>query len=148
MKNYREKLKFQAILSAIGCVILAVFAVLSFDPAIGVQFGSGLTNWRAFSSGAAVGVLAVMAFELVRSLLALKDEKKLKKLYVEDKDERNNQIYLSSRAAAMQTFLSLGMVAGIVAGYFSIAVGLTAIACVVAAALLSLGFKLYYSRRF
>ena len=148
MERYKEKLKLQIIVTAISCAVLAVFAVVTFDPEAGVTVGSGLTNWRAFSSGAACGVLAVRIFELVRSILAMKDEKKLKQLYVEDRDERNNQIYLSARTAAMQTFLSLGLVAGIIAGYFNLTVGLTVIACVVAASLLCLGFKLYYGRKF
>lgn len=148
MENYKEKLRLQIVISAIACVILAVFAVVTYDPDTGVTVGSGLTNWRSFSCGAACGVLAVMLVELVRGILALKDEKKLRKLYVEDKDERNNQIYLSSRTAAMQVFITLGMVAGIIAGYFNMAVGLTVIACVVSAAVLCLLFKLYYRHKF
>lgn len=148
MEHYKEKLKLQILITAIGCVILAVFAVVTYDSEAGVTFGSGLTNWRGFSSGAACGSLAVMLAVLVRSILALKDEKKLKKLYVEDQDERNDQIFRFSRAAAMQAFLILGIVAGIVAGYFNVAVGITIVGCVVFAAVLCLVFKLYYRHKF
>ena len=73
---------------------------------------------------------------------------KLKKLYVKEHDERMAQIYIYARSAGMQMFLLLGLVAIIVAGYFSIAVSLTILGCVLAGSFLSAGFKFYYQKKF
>ncbi len=100
---------------------------------------------RGFVSGSAMGLLALMLFGLIRNLLAMKDEKKLKKLYNKVHDERSEQIYTHARSTAMSAFLLLGLAAVLVAGYFSIIVSLTLLACVVACSLLSVFFKLYYS---
>lgn len=156
MKQYREKLVISTIVTAIACIILAVFCLLGFLSEAG--FLSFLTPvdgdshwhslWRGFISGASCGVLLLMVFGLVQSIMALKDEKRLKKLYVKEHDERQIQIWTSARASAMQVFLILGLAAGIVAGYFSMTVSITIIACILAHSLIGLGFKFYYSRRF
>ena len=106
------------------------------------------SRWRGFITGASMGILVYMLIGLVRSLLALKDEKKLKKLYVEGNDERQVKIWTSARAAAMQLTTALGLVAVIVAGYFSITVSVTILACLWVLVLTGVIFKIYYSKKF
>ena len=48
----------------------------------------------------------------------------------------------------VKIILLLGLAATIVAGYFSIPVCLTILACVLTNSLLGLGFKVYYSKKF
>ena len=88
MSNYKEKLKIQNIFLAVACVILAGFCALGFAAEAGVVDLAPIAGdshwqslWRGFVSGASMGVLVLMLIGLVRNLLALKDEKKLKKLY-------------------------------------------------------------------
>ena len=104
--------------------------------------------WHGFISGVSCGLLVLMVIGLVRNLRALKDDKKLRKLYIMESDERTIKIWTSARAASMQTFLMLGLAAGIVAGYFNMTVSITILACVLIHSLLGLLFKLYYSRKF
>ena len=89
METYREKLKLQNVVFAIGCVALALFSVLGFLGEAGVvklapSVGDGhwQSLWRGFISGASIGILAMLLFGLIRNLRALKDEKKLKQQYV------------------------------------------------------------------
>ena len=155
METYRTKLKEQNWILAIACVILAAFCVLGFlaeaglislTPTAGDSHWQ--SRWRGFVSGASFGVFALMLFGLIRNLLALKDEKKLKKLYIKENDERAIQVWTSARAAGCQAFLLLGLAAAIVAGYFSVTVSLSILACVFGTSVLCVAFKIYYSRKF
>lgn len=155
MENYKEKLKLENAVLIVSILILAAFSALGFlgemgilpiGPVAGDEHWQ--SQWRGFVSGAAIGVLALMAYGLVRNLMALKDDAKLKKLYIKTHDERTNQVYTQARSAAMSTFLILGLVAIIAAGYFSITVSITLLACVLAGSLLCVLYKLYYNMIF
>ncbi|MGN0978216.1 MAG: hypothetical protein ACI4PH_09195 [Faecousia sp.] len=155
MENYKEKLKLQNIVLAIACVILAFLCALGFAAEAGLVALSPVagdshwqSQWRGFVSGASMGVLILMLFGLVRNLLALKDEKKLKKLYIKENDERTIQVWTSARAAGCQAFLLLGLVAAIAAGYFSVTISLTILACVLFTTVICLCFKLYFYNKF
>ena len=151
MKEYREKLKTQNITIAVGCFALVLFSVaavlnelgvLHFMPATGD--GRWASRRNGFLCGAAIGILASMIVALVKNIRALGDEQELKKLYVREHDERQIQIWTKARAAATQTFLMLGLVAGVIAGYFSMSVSITILACVTIHAFIGLAYKIYY----
>lgn len=155
METYRGKLKIQNVTLAVACVILAVFCVLGFlgeagivnlTPAAGDSHWQ--SQWRGFISGASLGILALLLFGLIRNLLALRDENKLKKLYIKESDERQAQICTLAMSAAMRASLVLGLVAVIVAGYFSVTVSLTLLASLFAVSLVTIGFKLYFMRKY
>lgn len=155
MEEYREELKVSNRIIAFCSFVLAAFCfvmaaaeagVFHITPAGGDAHWASM--WRGFICGAAVGVLGMLVVCLVRNIRALKDEKALKKLYIKEHDERQIQIWTSARAAALEAFLLLGLVAIIVAGYFNMTVAVTILACVVAASLIGFGFKVYYSRRY
>ncbi len=155
MENYREKLKIDNRIIGVCVFILFLFIVLIALAEAGFLPLSPMTGdshwqsmWRGFCCGAAFGILAMMLLSLIRNLLALRNDEKLKKLYVKEHDERAIQIWTSARAAGLQTFLLLGLVATVVAGYFSVPVSLTLLACVFAASLISEAFKIYYSQKF
>ncbi len=155
MEEYREKLKNQNLILTICILILASFSLLGFASEAGwisLAPVAGDSHWQSmwlgFVSGASTGILLLMTYGLVRNLAAMKDGKKLKKLYIKEHDERSIQVWTCARAAAMQAFLLLGLAAAIAAGYFSIAVSLTILACVVFCSLICSGMKVYYSKKF
>ena len=155
MEQYKEKLKITNVFLSIGCLVLAVFAVL----AIGSELGwfhilrpiAGDSHWQSawfgFVTGASCGVFALMLVGLIRNRRALKDEKKLKKLYVKEHDERTIQIQTLARNTAMQILLLGGLVATAIAGYFSITVSLTILACIFVSSITSLLLVGYYSKK-
>lgn len=155
MKNFREKLKLDNIVTCIACAVLLLFSVLSiageagllpfFTPAAGDSHWQ--SQWRGFILGASTGVLALMIFGLIRNLRAMKDEEKLRKLYIKCHDERTIQVQTSAQAAALRTAMILGVVAIVVAGYFSVTVSITILACVLFTSLVTVGFKLYYHKK-
>lgn len=153
MEEYRVKIKLQNLFIAIASFVLAAFAflnalneagVIAFLPPVDAD--SHIQSiWRGFLSGASIGILGVMVFFLVRNIRSLQDETILKKHYVEDHDERQVKIWTAARALSMQIFVLGGLVAGIIAAYFSMAVGITIIACVTVHSFIGLFCVLYLS---
>lgn len=155
METYREKLKIQNIVLGLACLILTAFCILGFAAETGLVELAPVTGdshwqseWRGFLSGVSMGLLALMLLGLVRNLLALKDEKKLKKLYIKEHDERTIQVQTAAKATGCQVFLILGLVAVIVFGYFSITISLTILACTLCLSVTCALFKLYYFRKY
>jgi len=155
MEQYKEKLKVSQRIYTIAAVLLMIFSVLFLLSECGIVNITPITGdshwqsrWRGFVSGASVGIAVFMLIGIVRISKALKDEKALKKLYIQDHDERKIQIWTAARATAMQIFLIGGLVAGIVAGYFNMTVSVTILACVFIHSLLGGACKLFYSRKF
>ena len=155
MEQYKEKLKITNVFLIIGCIVLAIFAVLAIGSELGwfriLKPVAGDSRWQSawfgFCTGASCGVFALLLFSLIRNCQALKDEKKLKKLYVKEHDERTIQIQILARNTAMQILLLGGLVATVIAGYFSITVSLTILACIFIASITSLLLVGYYSKK-
>lgn len=152
MELFREKLKVQNLAIAMCCFILAIFSFLAAAGQAGIiGFMEPATDnshwqsmWRGIVTGMSFGIMIVMIAFLIRNILALKDEKKLKKLYVETNDEREILIWTAARSTAMQLFLMVGVVAAIVAGYFSMTVSITIIACMFLQSITGFFCMLYY----
>ena len=155
MQHYKEKLKITNIFLTVGCAVLAVFIVLAIGNELGwfhilkpvAGDSHWQSSWNGFITGASCGVFALMLVSLIRNCQALKDEKKLKKLYVKENDERTIQIVTLARNTAMQILLLAGLVATVIAGYFSITVSLTILACTFTASVTSLLLVGYYSKK-
>ena len=153
LEKFRDKIKLDNLTIAVSCFILAIFSFLAamgeagiipfFTPAGDNHHWQSM--WRGFISGSTFGIIIFMVICLVRNIWALHDEKLLKKLYVKEHDERTIQIWTAARARAMQTFMILGLVAGLIAGYFSMVVCITIIAMTTLQAFTGLFFVLYYS---
>ena len=156
MESFKDKLKIQNISNAICIVILALFNIFRILSKAGlipgltpvVEDGNWEEMWSGFATGATTTMLGFMIVTVIRNHKALKDEQKLKKLYVKENDERTIQIWTSARAAAFQTFLLLGIVAAIIAGYFNMTVCSTIIATLFCASMVVIGFSFYYSNKF
>ena len=155
MEQYKEKLRITNVFLIIGCIVLAIFAVLAIGSELGwfhilkpiAGDSHWQSHWNGFITGASCGVLGLLLYSLIRNRQALKDEKKLKKLYVKEHDERTIQILTLARNTAMQILLLGGLVAVVIAGYFSITVSLTILACIFAASITSLLLVGYYSKK-
>ena len=155
MEQFKEKLKIENRITAILCVILAAFTVLGFIAEAGLVEltpvsgdSSWQSIWRGMVSGASAGVLGIMLFWYIRANRALKDEKKLKKLYVQANDERQIQIWTAARASSMQVTLLVGLVAGMIIGYFNMTVSITILVLETFHAVVGFCFKLYYNRKY
>lgn len=156
MNEFRDKLKLQNLGIGFCCLVLAAFTFLAAAGEAGlIDFIQPVTEdshwqsrWRGIVTGMSFSILVLLIAFLVRNILALLDEKKLKKLYVQTNDERQIQIWTAARSTAMQIFLMVGVVAAIVAGYFSVTVSITILACLFIQSMIGLGCSLYYRIKF
>ena len=155
MKAYQEKLKVTRTVLRLCALVL----ILCYLWPIAAEFHGfpfplpqadtrWQSLWRGFISGASFAMLVFVIVGLVQIRRAFRDEAKMKALYVRQNDERSHAIDTSAKAAAMVTFLLGGLVAVIVAGYFSMTVSLTILVCVLTVSLLKGVFVLYYSKKF
>lgn len=150
MEKYREKLRLSIITNSIAAAALLAVQVLGFTRVIRPVAADAhwADMWNGFIAGAALGIMALFIVGIILSVGALRDEKKLKKLYIKETDERSNRIWTESRSAGAQLFMIAGLAAGIVAGYFSVAVSIAIIACAVANAVMCVSFKVWYGRKY
>ena len=156
MEQYKEKIKVQNGFAMICCLVLAGFAVLAIGTELGsVNILSPVTGdshwqstWHGYITGISCGVFALLLVVLIRNRRALKDEKKLKALYVKEHDERTIQIATLARNTAMQILLPAGLVASVIAGYFSVTVSMTILACTFFSSGIILFLMNYYSKKF
>ena len=155
MEQYKEKLKLQNKFYIIGCLILAGFALLAVGSELGwfslLRPSAGDSHWQStwygYLTGVSCGIFAAMLACLIRNLRALKDEKKLKQLYVKLHDERTAQIYLHARSSAMQLLTWVGLIATVIAGYFSVPISITILVCTFVSSGTSLALIGYYSKK-
>ena len=155
MEQYKENLKKQNIILTLCSTVLLLCSALAFASEMGLvdiapSFPEKhwMSMWRGFVGGASTGLFALTAFALIRNLFAMRDEKKLKKLYVKTHDERTIQLFHNARSAAMSVFLIAGLIAVIVTGYFNPTISITILACVMVCSSLCLWFKLYYDKKY
>ena len=105
------------------------------------------STWYGYIFGSTIGVFAVLLAGLIRNIRALKDESKLKKLFIEAHDERNIQVQTLARNTAMQILLCLGLVATIISGYFSVCVSITIFVCIWISSSVNLLLIWYYNKK-
>ena len=155
MEQYKEKLKIQNVVMGICCMVLTIFAVLAIGSELGwfsiLHPATGDSHWKStwygYIFGATIGVFAVMLACIIRNCRAMKDEKKMKKLYVQAHDERTIQIQTLARNTAMQILLCVGLVATVIAGYFSITVSITIFVCIWISSSVNLLLIGYYNKK-
>lgn len=155
MERYKEKLKMQNWICGIGCFLLALFAFLAAGSELGwfhilipaVEDAHWHSTWYGYIFGSSIGVFAVLLGCLIRNCRAIRDEKKLKKLYIAANDERTIQIQTLARNTAMQLLLCIGLVAAIITGYYDVKVSITIFVCIWVSSSVSLLLTWYYDKK-
>lgn len=156
MEQYKEKLRIQNFFLATGSILLILFAITGIGSEFGwfslLQPATGDNHWQStwygYLTGVSCGLGALMIGGWVRNLRALKNESKLKKMYVTEHDERTLQIWTSARNTAMQILLIIGLVASVIAGYFNRTVSITILVCLFVSSFTSLILVIWYSKKF
>ena len=144
LKIYKEKLIIENIVMAIGTAALLAVQFLRLRPSYEGNYGD---FYQGFIAGMAAGLCLLLVIGLVRNLMAIWKEERLKALYIKENDERRAAVYTNGRSLGASVFLLSSIPGMVVAGYFSATVFFTMLACVLALALCcSLG-KLYYERK-
>lgn len=112
----------------------------------GSDFVAGFTHGMGF--GLLVLLLAFSVRQIVMAQKAMRDEATLKKMYIQETDERTLFIQNKVGGAGLRLVLLLLVFASMVASYFSATVCFTLAAAAVGISLVLLGFKLYYRNKY
>lgn len=147
MKDYRAKLKKQIIWMAAGiifsCMIIVICCVSAMRLGVDEHEASFM---RGFQGGLFFAWAAIAVCGIVVNVRALRDEKRLRALYIKEHDERLQTIQRESGRAAYVISLFGLLTAAIAAGFFSMTVFAALIGAVFFVSLAGLGAKLWFHR--
>jgi len=143
MENFRKKLKKRLALAGAYNGMVLLFLVISYsiskrhvvpDMAVG------------FASGFFVGIQIVMIYYIGKYHAALKNEDKLKTLYIAENDERSKFIESKIGGIGINIILGGTVLGTIVAGFFNETVFFTLLFTLIFTALVKGTLKLYYNK--
>jgi len=142
MEEFRKKIHRELIVMRIMCVLviasLFVYKILTRDS-------------DSYFSGVLYGITgAMVALGIgysVRFNMALKDDVKLKEMYIQQSDERNKQILKESARTSNTIYLFVTAIAAIIAGAFSETVSMTLSIAIVIYSLIEVGVSAYYNKK-
>ncbi len=140
MDNFKLKLKNRIKWAIVYCVVVILITVAM------IVFGD--KNYpMGFVSGASTGILLIVIVYVVKYAKALKNPEQLKKLYIEETDERTKQIGLEvGKTSALITLLALclGMLVSV---FFNRTVFNTILVIVLFVSILNAILNAYYSKK-
>lgn len=140
MEIFKQKLRNRLIFGGIYCAIILIF--------IAVVWNTGLNDSAtSFTLGFGVGIEAVMIFFMVKCVKALKSEDKLKKLYIEENDERQKHLNAMVGGSGINISILFLALAMLISNYFNQTVFFTLLAVMFFVVLLKLTLKIYYNKK-
>lgn len=148
MQEYRQKLKKDITINAIGAALLLAVQVLTWLGIVQpVAAGERFQNyWNGFIAGLAFGIMALMIVGIIIDARALRNEQRLKKLYIKWNDERTKAICDKARSTAANIFLLAMLPITVIGGYFSVTVFFSLLGSVLFLAVMTNILKLYYKK--
>ncbi len=150
MEKFKMDLK-KRLYGLVGFNLVAVaFIVLTLIYRTKIAGGSqNLSDMiRGYQFGIFTGIQVMMLKDIVNYTRALRDEGRLKKLYIAENDERSRLIQDKIGGVGLNLSLAVLGIASIIAGFFNQLVFLTLVAVLIFMALMKGSLKLYYRRKF
>lgn len=148
MEKYRNMIQQKIISNAIMLFLGGVVFIIGQSGFWSKYKPAG--NFGDFISGFQVGLFMVLAVGIIASTSsicsALKDDKKLKAMYIKDTDERNMKISELTGKKLYQSISIPLLLASIVSGYFSAEVFFTLIAVIFFVSIVTIARKIYFCK--
>ena len=142
MENFRKKVERRFKLDTLVCLCsLALYFMLVF-----------LTNGasdiaQAVSMGVFVGMESFAVYSLTRTFAALRNEKKLKEMYINETDERNIAINKETSQKSSAISMMGTAMAAVAAGFFDEKICFSLVAVLLFSALATVIVNVYYKRK-
>lgn len=147
MEEFRKKAKTASKIY-IAVLIAAVLLTVVFKVMEHNDTRDEYTLSSGFGSGFCAGMIFFAALKTAEYSSALKDDEKLKKLYIRETDERERLIFEKSRSSSSRMFMVTMGLSAIPASYFSEAVFYTLLSGIAVLALMQTAFDFYYRRKY
>jgi hypothetical protein len=147
MENYKTTLKRRLYgMAAYNLALIALICLALLRPAAG-----GDEHLQAFLAGFNTGLFAVAQATLVMSFVryrrAIRDEQKLKAMYIQEHDERLLMIRSKIGGAATPIILYGQLAAVIASAYFSSVVFFTLLGALLFSVAVMIVLKIYYTKK-
>lgn len=142
MEEFRKKYEKRFWMGTIMCCVLPIifFAMRFF-----------IKDTSDFSQGLVTGVFVSLMFVSIVFItsigVTLRNEELLKKRYIEENDERNNEIAKKTTQTSSLISLYLTAIAVIVSGFFSEVVSITLAIDMIVGAIITVAVGTYYKKK-
>lgn len=140
MENFQKKVHKRLIFAGIYCAI--VLTLIAVSMIIGLDDSA-----TAFTLGFGIGIETVVIFFMGKYLGALKSEDKLKKLYIEENDERRKHINAQIGGTGINISILFFALAMLVFNYFNQTVFFTLLAVTLFNVIVKIVLELYYNKK-
>lgn len=144
MENFRKQVK-KTLIIYIAVLAAAIVLWVGFNI---VEAVGGVNNSSDFGMGFCAGAIVFMAVNILRYSAALKNDEKLKRLYIAATDEREKLICEKSDSSSFKTILCIIIISAMAASFYSDTVFYTLIAVMMTVIFVKAGFRFYYRRKF
>lgn len=142
MKEFRKKYENKLKISIFMCLTMPiVFFTAQFLVKGGSDFSKGLVT------GLFSALMVTAVFSLVSTYVILHNEELLKKRYIEENDERNNEIAKKTMQTSSLISLYLTAIAVIISGFFSEIVSITLAVEMIVGAIITVAVGTYYKKK-
>lgn len=146
MEKFRAKIQKRVLLLSLsalvtGLVFILLQSGLILEAPLVPEFISG------FNLGVFLGFEMILVFFTVRYFISLRNESMLKKLYIEENDERRKVIMEKTGAVGMIIFIILSAIGTVIAGFYDLTVFYTLMGTTVVSSLVRGVCKFYYHNK-
>lgn len=159
MEKFKKQLKAKMIgyiiTAALSAILYGVFAFLDMTNALGTVLPSsvsGAAETSDFTSGFRTGFCSgIIGFAVIKAIFcaaALKNEQKLKAMYIRETDERTALILQKTASSSFCVTIMALAVASVAASFFSMTVLYTLIAIIFFIVFVRMIFQFYYTRKY
>lgn len=145
MDKYKSRIKIRMnVLSLVIAAILLIYVGL-------IVYHGGLPELPSFIKGFHIGVFIgaeiFLIFYLIKYRKARKHDAELKKLYIEENDERTGQILRHASSLSISASLVGLAIAAVIAGFFNSLIFYTLLAVLLFVLIVFFALLMYYSKK-
>lgn len=151
MEEFRSRVKKTLnIYRAVLIAAIVIFAALNIFEITGILESETVESdiGNGFGTGICTAIIFFMAISIYKCSSALKNEDKLKKLYIAETDERERLIYEKTNSSSFRTIIILLGLSEMIASFLSKTVFNTIFVIIIAIAFIQAAFKFYYRRKY
>lgn len=140
MENFKKSLKKRVLFGTVYCLAVPVLTIL-------LHLIVGSTKAAGFTSGFATGIAGVTFTFVIRYARALKDEEKMRAIYIKENDEREQAIAARTAKSTFYTMLVMLSVAMLVTAYVNWQICIVLVIVTLILALTTVIWNAYYSKK-
>ncbi len=155
MDNYKAKIKNRMIFGVVGLIIfipIAVYAFMRYFDTKGVVFGTPLKDFiggllNGLRGGIVIGFVLFLLVTLIKNYFAIRNDEKLKKMFIEENDERTLAICEHSSQVTFNITMFVILAVCVVTGLYNPVISLTLLAVWIFIILTRLITMFYYNKK-